>query len=125
MLVQFQLNKKKKSWDEFLVAEGFRGMYSKKPINRPSSRRRASLQVEEQRDQPSPHSKIHESQPSSPPHRQHEVGPVNIVQQPSSSRRSTRRTTHEVSLPPSETLPTTQPFLEIYSRKKKKPSFSS
>ena len=27
-------------------------------------------------------------------------------------------------MPPSETLPTVQPFLEIHSRKKKKPSFS-
>ena len=42
ILVQFQLNKKIKSWDEFLVAEGFRGMFSKKPIGHPSSRRRAS-----------------------------------------------------------------------------------
>jgi hypothetical protein len=32
ILVQFQLNKKRKSWDDFLVAEGFRGMSSKKPI---------------------------------------------------------------------------------------------
>ena len=43
ILFQFQLNKKRKSWDEFLVAEGLRGMFSKKPIGHPSSRRRASL----------------------------------------------------------------------------------
>ena len=68
------------------------------------------MQVEEQRDQPSPHSQIHGSQPSSPPHRQHEVEPVNVVHQPSSSRRSSRRSTHEVSLPPLEPLPTVEPF---------------
>ena len=85
-------------------------MFSKKPIGRPSSRRRASSQVEEKRDQSSPHSQIHGSQPSSPPHRQHEVESVNTVQQPSSSRRSSRRSTHEVSLHPLETPPTVQPF---------------
>lgn len=117
IIVQFQLNKKRKSWDEFLVVEGFRGMFSKKRIGRPSSRRRASSQEEEQRDQSSPRSQIDRSQPSSPPHCQHEVESVNVVQQPSSSRRFSRRSTHEDSLPPLEPLPTVQPFSEIYSRK--------
>ena len=123
ILVQFQLNKKRKSWDEFLVAEGFRGMFSKKPVGHPSSRRRASSREEEQRDQSSPHSQIHGSQPSSPPHRQHEVEPVNIVQQPSSSRRFSRRSTHEARLPPSKPLPTIQPFSEIYNKKRRNPPF--
>ena len=68
------------------------------------------MQVEEQRDQSSPHSQIHESQPSSPPHRQYEVESVNIVQRPSSLRRSSRRSTREVSLPPSKPFPTVEPF---------------
>ena len=100
-------------------------MSSKKHIGHPSSRKRDNLQVEEQRDEPSPHSQIYESQPSSPPHHQHEVESVNIVQQPSSSRRSSRRSTREVSLPPSEPLPTVEPFSETYIRKKKKPFSSS
>ena len=74
ILVQFQLNKKGKSWDEFLIAGGFKEMSCKKQIGRPSSRKRANLQVEEQRDEPSSHSQNHESQPPSPSHHRHEVG---------------------------------------------------
>ena len=47
------------------------------------------------------------------------------MQQPSSSRRSSRRSTREVSLPPSEPLPIVEPFSETYIRKKKKPFSSS
>ena len=56
ILVQFQLNKKGKSWDEFLIAGGFKGMSSKKKISRPSSRKRANVQVEEHKDEHSSHS---------------------------------------------------------------------
>ena len=47
------------------------------------------------------------------------------MQQPSSSRRLSRQSTREVSLPPSEPFPTVKPFLETYTRKKKKPFSSS
>ena len=125
ILVQFQLNKKGKSWDEFLIAEGFKGMSSKNNIGHPSSRKRDNLQEEEQRDEPSSHSQNHESQPPSPSHHQREVEQANTVQQSSSSRRLTRRSTCKVGLTLPEPLPTVKPFLEIYTRKKKKPFSSS
>ena len=37
ILVQHQLNKKKKTWDEFLVVEGFQGMTSRKKMGYPKS----------------------------------------------------------------------------------------
>ena len=47
ILVQHQLNKKKKTCDEFLVAEGFQGMTSKKKMGRPKSKKRVNSQDEE------------------------------------------------------------------------------
>ena len=39
ILVQYQLNKKKRTWDEFLVSEGLHGMTSRKKMGRPKSKR--------------------------------------------------------------------------------------
>ena len=47
ILVQHQLSKKSKSWDEFLVAEGFQGMPSKKKMGHPKSKKRVNPQEEE------------------------------------------------------------------------------
>ena len=47
ILVQHQLSKKGKSWDEFLVAEGFQGMSSKKKMGRPKSKKRGNPQTKE------------------------------------------------------------------------------
>ena len=125
ILVQFQLNKIRKSWDEFLIAGGFKGMSSKKHIGHPSFRKRANLQVEEQRDEPYSHSQNHEIQPPSPSHHQHELEQENIVQQSSSSRRLAQRSTRKVGLPSPEPLPIVKPFSKTYTRKKKKPFSSS
>ena len=56
ILVQYQLNKKGKSWDEFLLGEGFQGMSSKKKMGHPKSKRRVNLQEEEKGNEPSSHS---------------------------------------------------------------------
>ena len=56
ILVQHQLIKKGKSWDEFLVLEGFQGMSSKKKMGHPKSKRRVNSQVEEQEKEVSSHS---------------------------------------------------------------------
>lgn len=56
ILVQHQLSKKGKSWDEFLVAEGFQGMSSKKKMGRPKSKRRVNPRVEEEEKELSSHS---------------------------------------------------------------------
>ena len=47
ILVQHQLNKKKKTWDEFLVSEGFQGVTSRKKMGHPKSKRRVNSQNEE------------------------------------------------------------------------------
>ena len=73
ILVQYQLNKKGKSWDEFLLAGGFQGMTSKKKMGRPKSKRRVNLQVEEQGNEPSSHSHNQEDEPSSHSHKQDEA----------------------------------------------------
>ena len=57
ILVQFQLSKKWKSWDEFLLVEGFQGMPSKKKMVHPKSKRRVNPQVEEKENKPSSHSR--------------------------------------------------------------------
>ena len=43
ILVQFQLNKKGKSWDEFLLVGGFQGMSFKKKIGRPKSKKKVNV----------------------------------------------------------------------------------
>jgi hypothetical protein len=47
ILAQYQLSKKGKSWDEFLIAESFRGMSSKKRMGHPKSKRRVNPQAED------------------------------------------------------------------------------
>ena len=47
ILVQHQLNKKKKTWDEFLVTEGFQGVTSTKKMGCPKSKKRVNPQCEE------------------------------------------------------------------------------
>ena len=89
IFVQFQLNKKGKSWDEFLIAEGFQVMSSKKKIGGPKSKKRGNVQVEEQRDEPSSHSHNQEDEPSPHSHHQDEAEQGNIVQQSSSLGRLT------------------------------------
>ena len=79
ILVQFQLNKKGKSWDEFLLAGGFQGMSSKKKIGCPRSKKKVNVQVEEQRDEPSSHSHSQEDEPSFHSHHQDEVEQGNTM----------------------------------------------
>ena len=47
ILVQFQLSKKGKSWDEFFIVEYFQGMSSKKKMGHPKSKRIVNPKVEE------------------------------------------------------------------------------
>lgn len=89
ILVQFQLNKKGKSWDKFLLVGGFQGMSSKKKIGHPKSKKRANVQVEEQRDEPSSHSHNQEDEPSSHSHKQDEADQRDTVQKSSSLGRLT------------------------------------
>ena len=72
-LVQFQLNKKGKSWDEFLLIGSFQGMSSKKKMGHPKSKRRVNLQVEEQIPEPSSHFHNQEDELSSCSHNQDEA----------------------------------------------------
>lgn len=108
------MSKKGKSWDEFLVAEGFQGMSSKKKMGRPKSKRRVNSQMEEQEKEVSSHS-----------HSQDKLEHEDLVKKSFSSNRLTRSSARKSSIGFSDPLPILEPFYETYVRKKRRLSSST
>ena len=109
ILVQHQLNKKKETWDEFLVAEGFQGMTSKKTMGRHKSKKRVKPQDEEL-----------EKEVSSQANSENSLEHLELGKKSSSSRRLTRSSSQKLGIGPSDPLPILEPFSETYVRKKKR-----
>ena len=109
ILVQHQLNKKKKTWDEFLVAEGFQGMTSRKKMGHPRSKKRVNSQDEELEKEVS-------SQANSENGSEH----LELRGKSSSSSRLTQSSARKSGIGPSDPFPVLKPFPETYTRKKKR-----
>jgi hypothetical protein len=109
ILVQHQLNKKKKTWDEFLVAEGFQGMTSKKKMGHPKRNKRVNPQDEELEKEVS-------SQAINEDSSEH----LQLGKKSSYSRTLTQSSARKTGIVPSDPLPIPEPFSETYVRKKKR-----
>ena len=101
ILVQHQLSKKNKSWDEFLVVEGFQGMTSKKKMGRPKNKKRVKPQEEELEKEVS-------SQANSENSSEH----LKIGKKSSSLSMLTRCSSRKLGIGSSDPLPVLEPFSE-------------
>ena len=106
-MVQHQLNKKKKTWDRFLVSEGFQGITSRKKMGRPKSKKMVNSQNEEL-----------EKDVSSQANSENGLEQLGLEKKSSSSSRLTRSSTRKLGIGPSDPLTTLKPFPETYTRKK-------
>ena len=108
ILIQHQLNKKKKTWEKFLVSEGFQGITSrKKTMCCPKSKKRVNSQNKEL-----------EKDVSSQANNENGLEHLELGRNSSSSSRLTRSSTRKLGIGPSDPFLALKPFPETYTRKK-------